>query len=584
MRKTKIVATIGPASNSEETLTKLFKAGADAARINFSHGTYESHSEAIETIKKVREELDLPIPLILDTKGPEIRTKTLKDEFVFLEKGQKFILTTDDVEGDNTIVSVTYKDIVKDLRQGSIVLIDDGLIELMVKEINGTNVICEVLNNGQLGQRKGVNLPDVHLSFPALTQKDIDDIKFGIEMGFDYIAASFIRSANDILEIRQILEQNNGLNIQIIAKIENRDGVDNIDDILEVADGIMVARGDLGVEIPLEEVPMIQKKLIKKCKYKGKPVITATQMLESMVNNPRPTRAEANDVANAIYDGSDAIMLSGETAKGGFPVEAVETMVKIATKVEKSIDYVKEFSNQVTEHLTNITNAISHATCTTAHDLNASCIAAVSNSGYTVKKVSKYRPSCPILSLTPDEQVRRQLNLLWGCYPYVIEKVLTNTSDLFDIAANKSLELDFAKKGDIIIIVGGTPVGITGTTNTLKVQVVGDVIVKGRGVGTKIVSGRANVITKLDDAEKLFQKGDILVVSNTNNKLIPYIKKASAIIVGSDRQDDFSHAETVGSALDIPVIICNENVVSLIQNSVIISVDPKKGLVYNGTI
>jgi len=469
MRKTKIIATIGPASNSEEKIKQLLEAGANAARINFSHGDHKSHSETINRIKKVRKELDLPIPLILDTKGPEIRTKTLKEEPVELNKGDTFVLTTDDIVGDNTRVSVTYANIAKDLKVGSTVLIDDGLIELVVEEIKGNDVVCKVINSGLLGSRKGVNLPDIHLNLPALSEKDIDDIKFGIEMEFDYIAASFIRSADDIAEIRKVLNENGGSSIKIIAKIENREGVEKLDEILEAADGVMVARGDLGVEIPLEEVPIIQKEMLRKCKEYGKLVIIATQMLESMINNPRPTRAEANDVANAIFDGTDAVMLSGETAKGSYPVEAVETMVKIASEVESSIDYKKELTGKMTN---NITDAVAHATCTTAADLNAACILTVSKSGFTVKQVSKFRPICHIKAFSPDEQVCRQLNLIWGTYPDTLQDITTDAFELFEAAVEKSIKKGNSKKGDTIILVGGTPVGIAGNTNTLKVHVV----------------------------------------------------------------------------------------------------------------
>jgi len=470
MRKTKIVATIGPASSSPEKIKKLFQAGVNAARINFSHGSHESHTETINKVKEIREELDLPIPLILDTKGPEIRTKTLKTEPVELKKGSQFILTTEDYEGDETKVSVTYEDITKDLNVGSKVLIDDGLIELIVKEIKGNDVICEVVNSGFLGSRKGVNIPDIHLGLPALSEKDIDDIKFGIKMGFDYIAASFIRSANDVKQIRKLLEENGGSSIRIISKIENREGVENLDEILAVTDGIMVARGDLGVEIPLEEVPVIQKNMIRKCKEYGKLVITATQMLESMINNPRPTRAETSDVANAVFDGTDAIMLSGETAKGNYPVEAVETMVKIALKVESSINYSKRFSRQKDFTTDNITDAVAHATCTTAYDLNAVGIIAVSKSGFTVNQISKFRPTCLIYAFTPDEQVRRQLNLLWGCLPSILEDITTSALDLFNAAAFKAFKLGNIKVGDIAVLVGGTPIGVAGNTNTLKVH------------------------------------------------------------------------------------------------------------------
>lgn len=582
MRKTKIVATIGPASESIEKIRELFEVGLDACRINFSHGSHEEHGAKVDNIIKVREEMGLHIPLILDTKGPEIRTKDLKNGSVELVKGSTFTLTVDDVIGDENIVSVTYKDLAKDLSVGATVLIDDGLIELKVKAIEGSNVVCEVINSGVLGSKKGVNIPDVSINLPALTEKDINDIKFGIKKGFDYIAASFVRSASDVVQIRRVLEENGGSDIQIISKIENREGVDNIDSILEITDGIMVARGDLGVEIPLEEVPIIQKELIRKCKLKGKPVITATQMLESMINNPRPTRAEASDVANAIFDGTDAIMLSGETAKGSFPVQAVQTMVKIATKIESSIDYVKQFNELSMVNINNITNAISHATCTTAMDLNAACITAVTNSGFTVKKVSKYRPSCPILALTPDERVARQLNLLWGCYPAILDKVLSNASDLFSAAADKSMETGFSSTGDIIVIVGGTPVGITGTTNTMKVQVVGDVMVKGKGFGGKVVSGRVNILNSEKDAGKLFNKGDVLVCHKTDDYILEQMRKASAIVVGNGKIDNFSHAETVAKALNIPLLISDQDVTELIPNSIIVTVDTEKGLIYNG--
>lgn len=469
MRKTKIIATLGPVSNSYEMVKTLIQTGMNAARINFSHGSHESHSETINVVKKVREELGIPIPLILDTKGPEIRTKSIKgDDNVTLNKDSIFTITTDDIVGDETRISVTYSEFAKDLSVGNTILIDDGLIELTVQEIKGNDVICKVINTGVLGANKGVNLPNVKIKLPALTEKDIADIKFGIKMGFDYIAASFIRSASDVLEIRKVLEENDGSGIKIISKIENREGADNINEILKVTDGIMVARGDLGVEIPLEEVPIIQKELIRKCKRNGKLVITATQMLESMITNPRPTRAEANDVANAIFDGTDAIMLSGETAKGSFPVQSVDTMVRIAKKIESSIDYVSEFND--TSHkiiLDNITNAVSHATCTTANDLNAKCITAVSNTGFTVNMVSKYRPNSPILALTPNEMVQKQLNLVWGCYPVLVD-IFKNTNDLFEICSSKALEYNFAQKGDTIVIVGGTPIGCTGSTNTLK--------------------------------------------------------------------------------------------------------------------
>lgn len=581
MRKTKIVCTLGPATSDVDTIKKLIKSGMNAARINFSHGTYESHGKIIDNLIKAREELNIPIPLLLDTKGPEIRIKDFVKEPVFLQQGQTFTLTTEDVEGDETRVSVTYKNLPFDLRRGSRVLIDDGLIELRVKNLTDTEVECEVINGGPLSSKKGVNIPDVYVNLPSLTEKDIEDIKFGIKKGFDYIAASFIRSASDVIKIRRILEENGGNDIDIIAKIENRDGVDNIDEILEVADAIMVARGDLGVEIPIEEVPLVQKMLIKKANQMGKPVITATQMLDSMVRNPRPTRAEANDVANAIFDGTDAIMLSGETAKGAYPIESVLMMATIAERTESSIDYIKNMTKFHTSIRSNITDAISHATCTTAADLNAACIVTVTRSGGTARMVSKFRPCAPVLACTVDEKVWRQLNLVWGCIPVKTEFKHT-TDELFNQAVEKSVETGLAKNGDIIVITAGVPVGVSGTTNILKAHIVGNVLVKGKGIGKKTVSGTARVIKLIEEADKYFKKGDILVTSNTDNDFLPYIKKASAIIVEEGEHGENSHAAIVGRALDIPVIIGAKNAVDLIRDGTLITVDSKNGLVYNG--
>lgn len=581
MHKTKIVCTLGPSTTDVNTIKQLINVGMSAARINFSHGTYESHSVVINNLIQAREEMNAPIPLVLDTKGPEIRIKTFKEEPVSLRQGATFTLTTEDIEGDETKVSVTYKNLPLDLRRGSRVLIDDGLIELRVKNLNETEVECEVINGGELSSRKGVNIPDVYVNLPSLTGKDIEDIKFGIEMGFDYIAASFVRSANDVIKIRRVLEENGGSNIAIISKIENRDGVNNIDEILEVSDGIMVARGDLGVEIPPEEVPLVQKRLIKKANQKGKPVITATQMLESMVHNPRPTRAEANDVANAIFDGTDAIMLSGETAKGSYPVESVKMMATIAETTEASIDYIEEMNQNHATLQRSMTNAISYACCATANDLNAACIITVTKSGYTARMVSMFRPLSPIIACTMEEYVWRQLNLVWGCIPTIFSATYDSTDDVFNEAIEKAVERKLAKNGDSVIITAGVPIGVSGTTNTLKVHVVGDVLVKGVGVGDKIVSGKAVIIKVIDEAEKFFQKGDILVTHETNNDFLPYIKKASALIVEVDESEN-NHAEIVGKALDIPVIVGAKGAIDMVRNGVLITVDSKKGFVYNG--
>ncbi len=583
MRKTKIVSTLGPASNSVEEIKALIEAGISAARLNFSHGDHEEHGQRIANLKQAREELGAPIPIILDTKGPEIRTKDLVDgKKVQLEVGQTFTLTTDDIVGDNTKVAVTYEDITKDLSVGSTVLIDDGLIELTVTDIKGNDVICRVVNSGLLGTKKGVNLPNVHINLPALTDKDIDDIKFGVSVGVDYIAASFIRSAKDVLEIKRVLEDCGGSDIQIISKIENRDGVDNIDEILEVTDGIMVARGDLGVEIPFEEVPLVQKMLIRKCIEKGKPVITATQMLNSMIDNPRPTRAEVNDVANAIFDHTDAIMLSGETAQGDYPVEAVKAMDRIARKVESSINYAERFNKAYSKSLRvrNITSAVSHSACTTANDLNAAIISTITLSGRAVKEVSKYRPATTILGCSPIERTCRQLNLIWGTIPMQIGFEQENMSALFDDLANKALELGHAQSGELMVFTGGTPLGTTGSTNTIKVGIVGNTLLKGRSmVKVANVTAHTNICVNCDDAKLHFKTGDIFVTSNPDKGLIPYMMKAGAIIVGSDnKKDDFTHAVDLARQLNVPCILCDCNV-DVVPDNLLVAIDTKTGVV-----
>lgn len=579
---TKIVATLGPASNKTEVIELLAKAGMNVVRINFSHGDYKTHGEIIKAVKTVREKLKIPLPILLDTKGPEIRIgRFALDKKVYLAQGNKFTLTTNNIDGDEKHVSVTYKDLPKDLKKGGRVLIDDGLIELKVLDLTETDIICEVINSGFLGSCKGINIPDVYVNLPSLTEKDEKDILFGIENGIDFIAASFIRTAEDVVKIKEILKNNHGEYIKVIAKIECRDGVNNIDSILEVSDGIMVARGDLGVEIPPEEVPLVQKLLIKKANEKGKEVITATQMLESMVNNLRPTRAEANDVANSIIDGSSAIMLSGETAQGKYPVESVKMMARIAYKTESSVDYHKELLSSYKNFRSNITNSISFATCTIAKDLKVACIATVTNSGFTARMLSKFRPVCPILAITPNEHVWRQLSLTWGCLPILSDKININDGT-FSIAVEKSMETGLAKSGDAIVIAAGIPVGVSGATNTLKVQIVGDVLAKGQGIGNKVVSGRACVIKVFEQARNCFKDGDIIVTPEINDELLPFVKKSSGVVVGSWENDDNKQAKVVADLLDIPVIVCNESVVEIIPDWISITLDSIKGIVYNG--
>lgn len=581
MRKTKIVCTLGPATNDVEIMKQLIHNGMDAARINFSHGTYETHAETIAKLKQAREELNAPIPLILDTKGPEIRVKTFKEDKVRLEEDATFTLTTREVEGDVNIVSVTYADLPKDVHRGSRILIDDGLIELKVEDITETDVVCKVVNGGVVKSRKGVNLPGVEVNLPSLMEKDIEDLKFGVENGFDIVAASFIRSAEDVLKIRRVLEENDGGQMHIISKIENQQGVENIDKILEASDGIMVARGDLGVEIPPEEVPLVQKILIAKANRIGKPVITATQMLESMVHSPRPTRAEANDVANAIFDGSDAIMLSGETAAGAYPLEAVATMARIALKAESAVDYAAKLANTTEPARVNITNAISMAACATAAELKTAAITTVTKSGFTARMISRYRPACPLIASTSDETVWRQMNLIWGCKPMLYTGELPR-GGVFDTALEIAVKSGLLKNGDTVVSALGMPLGFSGATNTLRVDIVGDVLCKGKGVGTKRATGTARVITARDGVERTFHQGDILVTTATDSSFMPYIRKAAAIVVGPLDQNVNSHAEVAGMALDIPVIVCNAKVVDFIPAHSLITVDAEKGFVYKG--
>ncbi|MGL4363438.1 MAG: pyruvate kinase [Cellulosilyticaceae bacterium] len=584
MRKTKIISTLGPKTRDLDSIRQIIETGADAIRINFSHDDHEIHGVTAERVKQVRKEINKPIPLILDTKGPEIRTGVMKDDQdVLLKIGKDFTLTTEDIEGDENKVSVTYKDLPLDLKKGSRVLIDDGLIELEVKNLTNNEVECVIVNGGVLGSRKGINIPDVFVNLPALTEKDLADIKFGAEVGFDYIAASFVRCASDVIKIRQILEANGGSDIQIIAKIENRDGVNNIDEILQVADAIMVARGDLGVEIPAEEVPVVQKMLIKKANQIGKPVVTATQMLESMIKNPRPTRAEANDVANAIFDGTSAIMLSGETAKGDYPLEAIRMMDRIARTAEAS-STLYNLPPSALEAKLSMTNAISHATVSSSKELGAVAIITITKSGHTARAVSKFKPQSPIIAFTKSERVLRQLNLVWGCVPLTLEFDDTaTTDDVFANAVEKAEELELVSQGDVVVLTAGVPVGVAGTTNILKVQYVGNVLSCGIGYGKKSVVGKATVIKELNEAEKCFAKGDILVADKTDNSFLPYMKKASAIIVSDGTLEENNHAAIVGRTLDIPVIIGAKNIIEAVSNVENIIVDSEKGHVYNAS-
>lgn len=466
MRKTKIICTLGPASESEEMIGKLIDAGMDVARFNFSHGTHEEQARKFERLKKVRIEKNLPVAALLDTKGPEIRTRDFKGGKIQLEAGQKFTLTTRALDGDNTIASVTYQNLPKDVKVGGSILIDDGLIELRVDEIKGTEILCTVINGGPVSNHKGINVPGADLSMPFISEQDRSDIEFGCVLGFDYIAASFTRTADDIREIRKILAQYKST-IKIIAKIESVQGVNHLEEILDEADGIMVARGDLGVEVPLEEVPALQKKMIRMAEQKGKICVTATQMLDSMMHNPRPTRAETTDVANAIYDGTTAIMLSGETANGSYPVEAVQTMSRIAERTERDVDYASRMDSRSISDRSDATTAISHASCTIAEDIHADAIITVTLSGFTARRLAAHKPVCPIIACTTNKETACQMNLLFGVEPIIIPQ--QPTADLlFEAAINTAKLAELVKPGDQVVLTAGIPLGVSGNTNMIR--------------------------------------------------------------------------------------------------------------------
>lgn len=588
LRKTKIVCTLGPSTDDEKVLKNLIEEGMNVARFNFSHGLHDEQMGRLKMLRKLCGELNRPVATLLDTKGPEIRLMEFADGKVELKNGQTFTLTTEDVIGDATRVSITYKNLPQDVKAGDTILIDDGLIGLEVKKIQPVSgakenadgskpmdIVCTVLNGGMVSNKKGVNVPNVELTMPYISEKDYGDIVFGVENDYDFIAASFVRTADDVLAIRKILEEKGGEGIHIIAKIENMQGVQNIDEIIRVADGIMVARGDMGVEIPLEDVPVIQKMIIKKVSGAGKVVITATQMLDSMMKNPRPTRAESTDVANAIYDGTSAIMLSGETAAGKYPVEALKTMVRIAVRTEQDINYLQRFRQAKVMSNPDVTNAISHATCMMAADLNAAVIIAVSKSGRTARMVSKYRPASPIIGACLTEKVYRQLGLSWGVVPLLLEQK-EEAEELFEYAVDTAEAAGLIEKGDVVVISAGVPLGVSGTTNLIKVQVAGHILVKGKGITGKKVSANLCVCHSEDDLAN-FKEGDIIVASDTNNRMMEQMRTASGLIVEADSES--CHAAIAGLSLDIPVLIGAENALDVLKSSAYVELDCENGLV-----
>ncbi len=581
MRKAKIVCTIGPASESIEKLSQLIDAGMNVARLNFSHGDHEEHGQRIKNIREAAAKAGKTVGILLDTKGPEIRTNNMENDGFELQQGASVIVSMKEVLGTPEKFSVTYEGLIDDVDTGSKILLDDGLIGLEVTEIDKANgeIHTVVSNSGMLKNKKGVNVPGVSVNLPGITDKDAKDIIFGIQQDVDFIAASFVRRASDVLEIRQLLEEHHAPHIQIIPKIENQEGVDNIDEILEVSDGLMVARGDLGVEIPAEEVPLVQKQLIKKCNSQGKPVITATQMLDSMQRNPRPTRAEASDVANAIFDGTDAIMLSGETAAGTYPVEAVQTMHNIAFKAETALDFNEILSARSKESDHNMTDAIGQSVAHTAINLDVNAIVAPTESGHTARMISKYRPKAPIVAVTGSESVSRRLALVWGVYPTVGRRVST-TDEMLDMAVEESVNSGMTKHGDLIVITAGVPIGETGTTNLMKIHVVGDILAKGQGIGRKSAYGKAVVALNAQEAVEKAEQGSVLVTIGTDKEMMPALEKCSALIV--EEGGLTSHAAVVGINLGIPVVVGVDNATSLFRDGQEVTVDATRGVIYNG--
>ena len=574
MRKTKIVCTLGPSTDREGVLREMIRAGMNVARFNFSHGTHAEHKARLDALKALREELDAPVAAMLDTKGPEVRLKDFAGGRVHLTAGQEFTLTTVQVEGDAHRCSITYGELPGDVKAGDTILLDDGLVRLTVLETSETEIRCRVENDGNMKNHKGVNVPGVRLNMPYMSQQDRDDLLFGAEQGFDYVAASFVRSAADVRELRHVLDKA-GSRMRIIAKIENQEGVSNLPEILDAADGIMVARGDMGVEIDFAEIPLIQKNMIARCVACGKPVITATQMLDSMIENPRPTRAEITDVANAIYDGTSAIMLSGETAAGRYPVEAVKTMDAIARKTESSIDCSRVAVLPAHTHLS-VTAATAHAACTTAEDIGADAILTVSQGGITAQMVSRFRPEATVVALLLDPQIRRQMALYWGLVPIMMKRA-ENSDELVHSAVETAQRAGLVKHGDLVVITAGVPVGVSGTTNMIRIEQVGGALVNGTGIGDGTVSGPLCVCRTPEEVPHKFRAGDVLVVPYTNNDLLPYMKEAAAVI--SEEISPEGHTATVGLLLHKPVIIGAVHATRRLSDGVQVSVDCARGIV-----
>lgn len=579
MRRTKIICTLGPASSTEDVIEKLARGGMNVARLNFSHGDHASHGATIDAVKRVRERLGLPIGILLDTKGPEIRLGNFAGGHVSLVEGQRFTLSTEPCEGDAQCAMVNYRELPQDAHAGDIILLDDGLIQLRIDSIEDGKIHCTVMNSGVISDHKKLTLPGVSVSLPGLTEQDKADLLFGIGKGVDFVAASFTRQAQDILEVRQFLEQNGGKRIQVIAKIENRQGINNADEIISVSDAVMVARGDMGVEIPMEDVPVEQSRIIRSCAQHATPVIVATQMLDSMIRNPMPTRAEVSDVAIAVQEGADCIMLSGETAAGKYPLEALSTMARVAERIERSIDYRGRFQLQQSGEVGTVTGAISHAVCMSAMDLGAAAIVTCTKSGVTACAIAHHRPSSPILATTTEVSTFYHLSLIWGTQPLMTANV-SNTDDMIDDSVQAAVQAGLARNGDIVVITAGVPVSRAGTTNLIKIHHVGELLIRGRGVGERAVSGTVCMALSPEEAAAKFRDGCILAVDATDNRYVPLLKRCAGIITADASPN--GHAVVVGLALDIPVIFDAGNLPDALQDGLLVTVDPKTGYVYKG--
>ena len=580
MRKTKIICTLGPSTDKDGVLRELVANGMNVARFNFSHGSYEEHKGRLDNLKAIRAELGKPVAALLDTKGPEIRLKEFKNGVEMLEAGQTFTLTTREVEGTKEICSITYKDLPQDVHEGGTIMLDDGLIKLRITNVTDTDITCEVLNSGKIKNKKGVNVPGVHLSMPYLSQRDRDDIIFGVQQGFDFIAASFVRTAQDVYDIRNLLNEYDS-NIRIIAKIENREGVNNIDSILAAADAVMGARGDLGVEIDFTELPGIQKSVIDRSFSFGKPIVTATQMLDSMMVNPRPTRAEISDVANAIYDGTSAIMLSGETAAGAYPVEALKTMSAIAERTENEVHYRDNRLVDAGNGQISVSDATAHAACLTAKDVNASAIVTGSESGNTARLLSKYRPAQPIIACVMNEQVQRQLAISWGITPLMMA-LAHSTDELIEMSTSLAKENGYLHDGELAVVTAGVPVGVSGTTNMIKIHMIGNCLATGVGIGPEgsalaNATGKACVCHNLDELRAKFKPGMVLVVPSTSNEMLSYVRDAAALVVEEPGLN--SHAAIAGKALLKPTIVGAAGATSHIRDGLMVAVDCAHGSV-----